>query len=269
VPAIFELRMLRWICVRCAVVLFATVLVSGGLAAQGVCDSGNGPLNPAQPAGITPSEIIQQFISKEAVFKATRDRYGYNLSISVQTLDDLGQVDGEYKQVSEVVLEDSGKRIERTTFAPESTLRRLYLSEDDMDDIHERIPFPLRAEEVPLLNVAYQGRQRVDQLNTYLFNVSPKDPKKQKKLFEGRVWVDEQDLAIVKSCGKPREDEIPKKKNAQANIVPVFVTYREQFDGKMWFPTYSKADEYLPFPKRAVHIREVMKYSDYKLLAGK
>lgn len=261
--------MVRWICARCAAVFLLTPFVSLGLAAQGVCDSGNGPLNPAQPAGIAPSEIIQKFISKESFFKTTRDRYGYTLNISVQTLDDLGQVDGEYKQISEVVLEDSGKRIERTTYAPESTLRKLYLSEDDMDDIHERIPFPLQAEEVPLLNITYQGHQRVDQLNTYVFNVSPKDAKKQKRLFEGRVWVDEQDLAIVKSCGKPREDEIPKKKNALANIVPVFVTYREQFDGKMWFPTYSKADEYLPFPKRAVHIREVMKYSDYKLLAGK
>ena len=254
---------------RCAGLFMACVIFSARLAAQGVCDQGNGSLNPAQPTATTPAEIIQKFVANEAIFKSARDRYGYTLSVTVQTLDNFGQIDGEYRQISEVVMEDSGRRMERTTYAPESTLRKLSLSEDDFDDIHERIPFPIRADEVPLLNIAYAGRQHVDQLSTYVFNVSPKDAKKQKKLFEGRIWVDDQDLVIVKTCGKPRPDEISKKKNVPANITPVFVTYREQFDGKMWFPTYSKADEFLPFPKHAVHIREVMKYSNYKLLAGR
>lgn len=253
----------------CALLLLACVTLSARLAAQSVCDQGNGSLDPAQPAGTAPAEIIQKFTSREAAFKAARDRYGYTLNVTIQTLDDVGQVDGEYRQASEVVLEDSGKRVERTTYAPESTLRKISLSEDDVEDIHERIPFPIRAEEVPLLTITYAGRQHVDQLNTYVFNVAPKEPKKQKKLFAGRIWVDDQDLVIVKTCGKPRPDEISKKKNVPANITPVFVTYREQFDGKMWFPTYSKADEFLPFPKHAVHIREVMKYSNYKLLAGR
>lgn len=52
-------------------------------------------------------------------------------------------------------------------------------------------------------------------------------------------------------------------------MTPVFVTYREQFDGAMWFPTYSKADEYLRFVRATVHVHEIVKYSNYKLLAGK
>lgn len=261
--------MFRWFCGNCAAVFLLGLLFSGGLAAQGVCDAGNGPLDPAQPTGITPADIIQKFVAKETAFKAARDRYGYTLSITAQTLDDLGQVDGEYKQVSEVVLENGGKRMERTTYAPLSTLRKIYLSEDDMDDFHERIPFPIKAEEVPFLNITYAGRQRVDELGTYVFNVAPKDAKKQKRIFEGRVWVEDQDLAIVKTCGKPHADTIPNKKNVPVDVTPVFVTYREQFDGKMWFPTYSKADEYLRFPRRSVHVHQVIKYSDYKLLGGK
>jgi hypothetical protein len=269
VPGSSETKKIRGALGRCAALFFACLICSGGLSAQGVCDLGNGPLDPAPPSGTTPAEIIQKFMSKEAAFKAARDRYGYTLNVTIQTLDDFGQVDGEYRQVSEVVLEDSGKRVERTTYAPDSTLRKISLSEDDVDDIHERIPFPLKDDELPLLSIVYSGRQRVDQLNTYVFNVSPKDAKKKRKLFEGRVWVDDQDFVIVKTCGKPRPDELPKKKGVPANITPIFVSYREQFDGKMWFPTYSKADEYLPFPKHAVHIRQVMKYSNYKLLAGK
>ena len=261
--------MYRWLWGNCAAALFLSLLFSCQLGAQGVCDAGNGPLDPAQPTGITPADIIQKFVAKETAFKAARDRYGYTFSVTVQTLDDLGQVDGEYKQVSEVVFENGGKRMERTTYAPLSTLRKIYLSEDDMDDFHERIPFPIRAEEVPLLDITYAGRQPVDQLTTYVFNVAPKEAKKQKRIFEGRVWVEDQDLAIVKTCGKPHADTIPKKRNVPADVTPVFVTYREQFDGKMWFPTYSKADEYLRFPRGSVHVHQVTKYSDYKLLAGK
>jgi hypothetical protein len=253
-----------------AVLLFALLPFSAARA-QGVCDEGNGPLNRAQPSGITPAEIIQKFAAKETAFKAARMRYGYTLDVTVQSLDNYGRVNGEYREVSEVTLNDIGKRAEITTFAPQSTLRSLSLSQDDLDDIRDRLPFALTPEELPHFSVAYAGRQHVDQLDTYVFDVSPKNTKKETKLFEGRVWVDDQDLMIVKTCGKPREDvdANSKKKNATPNLVPMFVTYREQVDGQYWFPTYARADELLRFPRNFVHVREVVKYSNYKLLPRK
>ena len=255
----------------CAVFLLVSLFPSADLLAQGVCDLGNGPLDPAQPSGITPAEIIQKFSAREAAFKSARDRYGYTLTVTVQTMDNYGRVDGEYQQVSEITLNDEGKRVEKTTFAPQSTLRRLSLSQDDLDDIHERLPFPLTPEELPRFSVSYVGRQHVDQLNTYVFDVSPKNLKKEKKLFEGRIWVDDQDLLIVKTCGKPREDENANttKKNAIVSLTPMFVTYREQIEGQYWFPTYARADELMRFPRNFIHVREVVKYSDYKPLAKK
>jgi hypothetical protein len=255
----------------CAVYLLLSLSPAGSLFAQGVCDEGNGTLNPAQPPGITPAEIIQKFSTKEAAFKTARDRYGFTLNVTVQTLDNYGRVDGEYHQISEIMLNDEGKRVEKTTFAPQSTLRRLSLSQEDLDDIRERLPFPLTPEELPHFSFTYAGRQRVDQLNTYVFDVSPKNSKKEKKLFEGRIWVDDQDLMIGKTCGKPREDENAgsTKKNAVVNLSPMFVTYREQFGDQYWFPTYSRADELMRFPQNFVHIREVVKYSNYRLLAQK
>jgi len=255
----------------CAVILLTGLLPSGSLFAQGVCDQGNGPLNPAQPSGITPVEIIQKFSAKEATFKAARDRYGYTLNITVQTLDNYGRVDGVYQQISEITLNDEGRRVEKTTFAPQSTLRRLSLSQDDLDDIRQRLPFALTPEELPHFSISYAGRQHVDQLDTYVFDASPKNPKKETKRFAGRIWVDDQDVMIVKTCGKPREDENANstKKNAIVNLTPMFVTYREQFEGQFWFPTYSRADELLRFPRNFVHVREVVKYSDYKPLARK
>lgn len=111
----------------------------------------------------------------------------------------------------------------------------------------------------------------MDELDTFVFDVSPKNAKKETKLFEGRIWVDDQDLMIVKTCGKPREDENGNstKKNAVINLTPMFGTYREQFGGQFWFPTYSRADEILRFPRNYVHVREVVKYSNYAPLARK
>jgi hypothetical protein len=254
-----------------AVVLFLLSLSVGNLLAQGVCDAGNGSLNPALPQAITPAGIILEFSRKEAKFKAARERYGFTLNISVQTLDNNDRVDGQYQQVSEYTLNDDGKRAEKTTFAPQSTLWKLSLTQDDLDDMRQRIPFPLTPDELPHFSITYVGRQRVDQLNTYVFDVVPKDAKKDTKVFEGRIWVDDLDLMIVKTCGKPREDQNANfaKKNQMVSLTPVFVTYREQFDDQFWFPTYARADELLRFPRGFVHIREVVKYTDYKPLPKK
>ena len=256
---------------NCAVFVLVSLLFSGSLFAQGVCDPGNGPLNTAQPSGITPAEIIQKFAAKEATFKAARQRYGYTLNVTIQTLDNYGQVDGEYLQISEIRLNDAGKRVESDELrsaehSPESVplTRR--------SGRHPRtLPFALTPEELPHYSISYAGRQHVDQLDTYVFTVSPKNGKKEMKRFEGRIWVDDQDLMIVKTCGKPREDEnlSSKKKIAIVSLTPIFVTYREQFEGEFWFPTYARADELLRFPKNFVHIREVVKYSNYKPLARK
>jgi len=256
----------------CAAILLIVLWPSAKALAQGVCDPGNGPLSPAPPSGIAPAGIIQKFAAKEATFKAARERYGYTLDITVQTLNNSGQVDGEYRQISKILLNDAGKRVEETTFAPASTLRALSLSEDDLDDIRERLPFAFTPDELPRFSISYVGRQRVDQLNTYVFDVYPEKARKEPKdhkIFHGRVWMDDQDLTIVKTCGQPRGDENvnPKKKNADVNLAPLFVTYREQFDGGFWFPTYARADEILRFPGEVIHLREVIKYSDYRLLS--
>ena len=70
------------------------------------------------------------------------------------------------------------------------------------------------------------------------------DPKKTKeRLFSGRIWVDDQDLQIVKTKGKG----VPETKN---NKFPTVETYREHIDGRYWFPTYSYADEELDLRER-------------------
>lgn len=236
------------------------LLVPAALPAQTDCEEGDGPLQPAQPQGTTPPQIIQKFSSKEAVFKEARDNYTYTQEVTVQTLDGH-TVDGEYKQVTEITYDNKGNRIESVTFAPQPTLTRVQMTQEDFDDIRNKMPFVMTSSDLPQYDVLYVGTQHVDEIDTYVFDIAPKKIEKDKRYFQGRIWVDNHDFQIVKTCGK----SLPEKhsKNGE-NLYPRFVTYREQIDGQYWFPTYTRADDFLHFSLGDVHIREIIKYTNYK-----
>jgi hypothetical protein len=225
-----------------------------------------GALDPAQPKGVTPDEIIQHFAANEKEFKEARDLYTYRQDVKVQVLD--GNVPkGEYRQVFDVVFDDQGKRIENVVFAPQSTLENGGLSMDqgDFDDIRRRLPFVLTSDELSEYNILYVGQQQEDELHCYVFDIAPKEIVGKKRYFEGRIWVDDHDFQIVKTFGKTVPDtHVSKKGKGDEHLYPKFTTWREQTDGKYWFPTYTKADDMLHFATGDVHIREIVKYENYK-----
>ena len=53
-------------------------------------------------------------------------------------------------------------------------------------------------------------------------------------------------------------------RRGQENLFPNFTTWRQQIDGKYWFPVYTKVDDELHFSSGDVHVRQVVKYSNYK-----
>ena len=258
-----------------ALVLLATLFSPSASAQAAVCEAGNGPFDAAKPADITTDEIIQKFAAKEGLSKAARAKYSYTQTISIQELSGNEQdIAGEFNQVAEVSVDSEGRRVEKPTFAPASTLRSIQISPGDMEDIKDRLPFVVTTEELPMFNVTYAGRQHVDELNTYVFDIAPKNPKKERQSFRGRIWVDDRDFVIVKTCGKTRQDVNANsmKRSQPKDLVPTFVTYREEIDGQYWFPTYCKASEVLHFGVRGrgdVHFKEIVKYTNYKLAAPK
>jgi hypothetical protein len=249
---------LRLFWCACLLALIASFPIH--LKAETNCDEGNGPLNTAQPAKISPQQIIQEFAAKEAVFKEARNHYTYTQEIVVQTLDG-NTVDGEFRQKEDVLYDDQGRRIEQVTYAPESTLTRIMMTKEDWDDFRHRLPFVLTTEDLPQYKIDYVGQQHVDELDTYVFDVSPKKIEKDKRYFDGRIWVDNRDLQIVKTCGRNVPDI---HKRGSENLTPKFVTYREQIDGQYWFPTYTMADDMLNFSNGPVHVKEILKYTNYK-----
>ena len=214
-----------------------------------------------EPPSIPADQIIQGFAQREAEFKTERENFTYVQTFVVQTIDDAGEPDGEYRMTSDVTFTPSGKRYEVVTYAPPPTLDRISLSEQDLDDLRNVQPFVLTTEELPKYDVTYVGREQVDEINAYVFDVSPKKLEKNQRYFQGRVWVEDKDLEIVKTYGKAVPDI---RKGGSENVFPKFETYRENIEGHYWFPTYTHSDDVLHFQSGGVHIRMTVRYSEYK-----
>jgi hypothetical protein len=225
-----------------------------------------GPLENTPPTGITSEEIIKRFATKEKEFKEARDHYTYRQDITVKTLDGNTPT-GEYHEVFDVLFDDKGRRLENVVFAPQSTLDQggLSLDEGDVQDFRNRLPFVLTSDEIPEYNILYVGQQTEDELHCYVFDIAPRQIVGKKRYFQGRIWVDNHDLQIVKTYGQAvPETRDTKKKGKEEHLYPKFTTWRQQVDGKYWFPSYTRADDTLHFNLNDVHIREVVKYEDYK-----
>ena len=229
-------------------------------------DQGFGPVDTTAPA-MPPDEIIKKFAAKESEFRKALDQYTYTRDVRVETINEDGKPDGRYEEVADISYAPDGHKLEHVTYAPANTLERIIMSPSDFSDIEHRLPFVLTAEDIVAYNVMYVGRQKVDELNTYVFDVAPKRIEKGRRYLQGRIWVDQQDLQVVLVNGKNVPDDLRK---GHEDLSPPFTTYREQIDGQYWFPVYTKSDATLHFSggsgymAQDVRIRYVVKYSDYK-----
>ena len=230
--------------------------------AQTDCSEGAGTLDTAPPKDFSPQEVIQKFLQGENRVKAARSRYSFTQDLMVQTLKEDKTPDGQFHQVTSVSFDDKGKRLDNVTFSEESTLRGVQMSAEDMDDVHEFMQWILTSDEAAQYTLTYAGQQHVDDLDTYVFHVVPKKEEKNRRYFEGRVWVDNRDLQMVKLCGKSVPEAIHKKKNQPMDIRPTFVGYRQIIDGN-WFPVFARVDDTLHFQAQSVHVRETVKFTGY------
>ncbi len=203
-------------------------------------------------------KIIARFTAKEAEFRRALNSYSFKRDALMQSIGMGGQVIGEYHRVSTFTFDDQGNRYEKISFFPMSSMPEI--TQEDIDDLGGVDPFALEPSKLNLYNIRYAGKEKIDDLNLFIFDVAPKvmpDAKKIKeRLFSGRIWVDDQDLQIVKTKGKG----VPETK---VNKFPIVETYREHIDGKFWFPTYSYADEELIFDNGSLHIRMKVRYTDF------
>jgi hypothetical protein len=217
------------------------------------------------PATLAPADvdrIVRSFTAKETQFREALNQYVFKRDAVIQTVGMGGQVSGEYHRISYFTFDDKGNRYEKITFFPMPTLVGMAMTTEDLEDLGGIQPFALEASKLNQYNFTYVGKERIDELDLYVFDVGPKvmpNPKKSsERFFQGRIWVDDHDLQIVKVRGKG----VPE---ANKQRFPTFETYREQIDGRFWFPTYTYANEELVFDDgEVIHFRMKVTYSDFK-----
>jgi hypothetical protein len=266
-------------------------LIASGLLAMALNAQQKGPLPPPPPGSVAPTsmppappkdgprqqersshitneppampaeEIIQKFAAREDEFKKERDNYTYTQTLVVESLDFDGNPNGEFRMTSDILFTPAGKRFEKVLYAPQGTLQGFDMDQQDMDDLQHVQPFVLTTGELPKYDIKYVGREQIDELSTYVFDVSPKKIEKNLRYFQGRIWVDNKDLNIVKSDGKAVPD-IRKKNNE--HLFPRFETFRENIEGNYWFPTYTRSNDVLHFSTGDVGIRMNVRYANYK-----
>jgi outer membrane lipoprotein-sorting protein len=214
----------------------------------------------AEAPKIPVDQIIKQFVDKETAFARARENYTYRQSVKITEYDEVGNARGKWELVQDVIFSADDKRTERVVYAPVSTLSRIVLTPKDMEDLRSVQPFVMTNADAHKYQVDYLGTEKIDEIDCYSFSVKPKKMEEGERYFEGQIWVDQLDLQIVKTYGKGVG---VRKKNSDDQF-PRFETYRQQVDGKYWFPTYTRADDVLHFKTGDQRIRMVIRYEDYK-----
>jgi len=206
--------------------------------------------------------IVKKFTENESFFRQSLNSYSFNRNATMQTIGMGGQISGQYRRDSFLTFNEAGERIEKILYAPVSTMTEIVITIADIENLGGLNPFAIEPSEAAKYNFTFLGKEHIDELDLFVFEVSPKVMPEAKKnvvrLFSGRIWVDDRDLFIVKSKGKA----VPEGKER----FPTIETWRENVDGKYWFPSFSTADDELVFDSgQAVKMRVRVKYKNYSV----
>ena len=211
------------------------------------------------PPPVPEQEIIQKLAANEDVMKQKYETYDFTQTIRIEELADPG---GKFSVTGEVYTRPDGQRYMRVDKQPESDLKVEHFSLEDVHTIATLPLFSLTSREIANYNFKYAGQEKLDQLTTYVFQVKPKLLSRKQRFFEGLIWVDDHDFAIVKSYGK-LVSEI--SGNGTSLPFTMFETYRENFQGKYWLPTYTRSDDFVKGPNdEELPLRLVIRSTEFK-----
>lgn len=218
-----------------------------------------------EPPSLPPDQIIQKFVAKEDEFASVRPTFVAKKTIRISEYDKTGTIIGEFLQVSEATRMPDGRVVNKVLEHPQSSLKTFALEPADVKEL-ERIPqFPINSSQLAKYDLKYIGTEKVDEIDSYIFKVTPKVVDRKSAYLDGIIWVDTQTLEVVKTYGK-WVNELGDVKFAQMPFT-TFETYRENVDGKYWFPSYERSDETVHVKEGDFPVRLVIKWTDFKPLA--
>jgi len=212
------------------------------------------PMGPAvEPPAIPAEEIVQTFAAKEDRYAAAFNSYTYTLSIRISG---SGDTPGAATITTQIYSKPDGERVGRTVGEPESTLQAFEFNRGDLLEFASLPQFVLTTDQLFKYDIVYVGKQKVDEIDAYAFNIKPKSLDRRERRFEGVVWVDDRDLEIIKTYGRFLTDVVSEEP------FQLFETYRELV-GDMRLPTYVRSDGEKKAGEAMIPLRLTLRYSDY------
>ncbi|MBZ5503114.1 MAG: hypothetical protein LAN59_12905 [Acidobacteriia bacterium] len=257
--------------------MLAALLLAAAALPVRAQDDNQGPLAPPPkfevkrvpavphpgPPPVPEQEIIRRFTANEDVMKRVYESYNFAQTIRIEELGESGG--GKFTVTGEEYTRPDGARFWRVTQPPQSTLKLVHYSLEDVRTMVSTPVFFLTTSELGNYDLVYAGQQQLDELNTYVFQVKPKLLSRTRLFFQGVVFVDDHDFAIVETYGKFVSDM-----EGSGTKLPfsLFETFRQNIQEKYWLPAYTSSDDYLDDADGTqIHLRLVIRSSDFKLNA--
>lgn len=208
-----------------------------------------------------PPDLVKRVAAVETAAQQAQSNYTYRQSVSVEELDDHGAIAGDYHEVRDIIFSPSATRTEQMIGTPRVSLKHLKLTDEDFRDIREIQPFLLTNDQAFLYETRYRGEENIDGVDCYVLQIRPRQILQGQRLFDGNIWVDKTDFAVVRSEGQAVPQIVTTKSE---NLFPHFTTLRRKVDGQYWFPVTTYANDTLYFRTGPQRIRLMIRYTDYK-----
>ena len=222
-------------------------------------------VEPEAPPSLPEAEIIKRISQKEDEYLVSRTHYSYKKTIRIQEFGQDGKPAGEFVLVTQPARDVDGKVFDKVVERPQSSLMHVFLRTEDLEGLQKIPAYPLTTSQLAKYNLKYEGKEQVDEIECYIFQVKPKIVERTKAYFDGIVWVDTKYLEVVKTYGRWMTDQGAMKAMADLPFT-MFETYRENVDGKYWFPNYSRSDETMNLKGLEIPVRVVIKWTDFRPL---
>ena len=224
------------------------------------------PPSKPEPPSLPPEEIIRRFAAKEDEMVRAIVGYNFQKSVRVEEIGPDNKPSGQLEIVTQLRFGPDGKLYEKPVRRQPSTLQNLDIERGDADLLAPTPLFPLTTAQLPKYEITFGGKQPLDELSAYFFTVKPRALDRAHAYFSGVVWVDQQDLVIVKTMGK----WVTETGDVMSSVLPftVFETYRQQVGKSFWFPAYSRSDETIDAGKTRVPIRVIVRWTDFTPATG-
>ena len=175
-------------------------------------------------------------------------------------LNDHGGITGEYREERDVILSPEHERTEKMIGKPLENLKRLKMTDEDFHDIRDIQPFVMTEDQLWNYETKFRGDENVEGVDCWVLQVRPRQILQGQRLFDGMIWADKKDFAIVRLEGQAVPQILSRKSE---NLFPRFTTTRQIVDGHR-FPVYTFADDTLPFSNGLQRVRLTIRYSQYK-----